>query len=359
MKNEVRQVMTGSIPIPAQEATAKIDTIPRILCGTYPTPLEEMVRLRELLGAGCPRLFIKRDDYTGTGFGSNKLRKLDYAMARELERGTTAVVTIAGERSNHARVTAAVCAKLGLRCLLVLNKATDDLYPEGLVPASRFVYELFGAELRWVGSREEREPAALDLVEELQAAGEKASYLPLGVSFPLGALGFVRAVREVMDQFAKLDVYPSHIFHASTSGGTQAGMIVGCELFGKTKVKIVGVSPDDPSEDVSKRVSEIANGICKLLGAPVSDIRVDEVNVLDGFIGPGYGIETTESKDALQLLARTEGIILDPTYTAKTMAALLDWIAKANLTESDTVLFWHTGGQLASFYSPSDRNGSN
>lgn len=344
-------ISTQSQPIALQ-----LDAIPRIRCGVYPTPLEEMTRLRENLGPKCPRLFVKRDDFTGTGFGSNKLRKLDYAIASEIDRGTTTIVTIAGECSNHARVTAAVCARLGLRCVLVLNKADSDSIPAGMIPASRYVYETFGAKVHWVASRNERERTALALVDEMLASDEKAAYLPLGVSFPLGAIGFVQAVREIDEQFRPVGTFPSHIFHASTSGGTQAGMIAGCRLFGHTNTQIVGVSPDDPSDEVAKRVASIIGGMPAHLETSNLDITSDEIMVLDEFIGSGYGKETPESIYAASMAARTEAIILDHTYTAKTFAALLSWIDEGRFTASDNVLFWHTGGQLGGFYAPA--NGS-
>jgi 1-aminocyclopropane-1-carboxylate deaminase/D-cysteine desulfhydrase-like pyridoxal-dependent ACC family enzyme len=337
--------------VQAKTPAARLDSFQRVECGFYPTPLEELKRLREKIGKQCPRLFIKRDDYTGTGFGSNKLRKLDYAMAREIERGTRTIVTIAGEKSNHARVTAAVCARLGLHCVLILNHTGAGAIPAGLKAASRFVYEMFGAEIRWVSCREEREPAALKTVEELRAAGEEAAYIPLGVSFPLGALGFARAVGEVLEQFDCFGATPNYIFHASTSGGTQAGMIAGCRLFGDPETKVVGVSPDDSASEIAARVASITNGVFELLNQP-HKIFEEEVIVLDSYVGDGYAVETPKGKTACELLAKTEGVILDPVYTAKAFAALLDWIEKGRLTESDTVLFWHTGGQLAYFYAP-------
>lgn len=347
-------MLTTDLPQTAREA---LEAIPRIICGMFPTPLEELKRLRETLGENCPRLFIKRDDYTGTGFGGNKLRKLDYAMAAELERGTQIIVTVGGEKSNHARVTAAVCARLGLRCILVLNKASagnsTDSNSEKFVPASRFVYEMFGAEVKWVGSREQRESTGLKLVAELESAGEKAAYLPLGLSYPLGALGFVEAVRELVGQFYyEVGAVPDYIFHSSSSGGTQAGIVAGCRLFGAEKAKVIGVSPDDPADEIAGRVADIANGIYEKLQIQIPRIKPGEITVLDEFIGKGYGIETEASGQAAKLLARTEGIILDPIYTAKAMAALLEWVREGKFTRDDKVLFWHTGGQLAYFYAP-------
>jgi 1-aminocyclopropane-1-carboxylate deaminase/D-cysteine desulfhydrase-like pyridoxal-dependent ACC family enzyme len=325
---------------------AALNAFPRLECGFYPTPLEEMPRLRAALGRDCPRLFIKRDDLIGTGFGSNKVRKLDYAIARETARGAETIVTIAGEKSNHARVTAAVCARLGLRCVLVLNRAENGAVPRGLKAASRFAYEMYGAEIHWVASRAEREPKAFELTAKL---GARAAFIPLGVSFPLGALGFARAVQEVKEQFAALDVWPDYIFHASTSGGTQAGLIAGCRLAGADNTNIVGVSPDDPAEEIAGRVAEIVNGVYELLQTPPEPAQI---TVLDEFIGAGYGVETAAGRAALELTARTEGVMLDPVYTAKAMAALFDWIKCGKLSADDNVLFWHTGGQLAFFYTP-------
>lgn len=326
--------------------TTLLEAFPRVACGFYPTPLEELVSLRRVFGKNCPRIFIKRDDYTGTGFGSNKLRKLDFAIARELQKGTKTIITIAGEKSNHARVTAAVCAKFGLKCILVLNKAEKGIIPLGLKCGSRYIYELLGAEIHWVECRNDREPKALEIAERL---GESAAYIPLGVSVPLGALGFVNAIHEVKNQFNELNVQPNYIFHAGTSGGTQAGMIAGCQLFGWEKTKIIAVSPDDRSAEIAKRVADITNGIYQILDKKV-DVAASEITVLDEFIGDGYGIETIEGQKAVKLLAEHEAVILDPVYTAKAMSALFDWIKVGRLTAQDNILFWHTGGQLAWFY---------
>lgn len=338
---------TKRVSIPAD-----LQNIPRIQCGFYPTPLEEMTRLQEELGKACPRLFIKRDDYLGTGFGGNKLRKLEYAMAPEIEFGTKTIVTIGGEKSNHARVTAAICARLGLRCVLVLDRSDTNSDSNDRLPASRFVYELMGAQVRWVANREEREETAMALVQEMNESGEKASYLPLGLSFPLGSLGYVSAVREVIGQFSQIDSQPNFIFHSSSSGGTQAGLVAGKELFGHDEIKIVGVSPDDPEKAIARKVAKIVNGIYELLEISSGNVAWEDVCVLDEFVGDGYGIDTEESKSVTQLLARMEGIILDPVYTSKAMAALIDWIRRGKFDRDDIVLFWHTGGQLAHFYAP-------
>ena len=333
-----------------QIIVSRFERVPRLHIGYYPTPLEEMTRLGEALGGG-PRLFIKRDDYTGAGFGGNKVRKLDYMLAQAVADAAKVVITIGGEKSNHARVTAAMCARLGLRCILVLNRAATASSASYFKPASLVVDEMVGAEIHLVDSREERRSRATEIAAHLREQGKRVMEIPLGASVPLGALGFARAMQEVMTQFTEIGARPTHIFHSSSSGGTQAGLLVGLQLFAEEDINIIGVSPDDPAAAITASVAEIVNGIHQLLE---TDLRISaaQVQVLDQYIGEGYGIQTPEGIAAAKLLAAREGIILDPTYTAKAFAALLDWINTGKLTAEDTVLFWHTGGQLALFYAP-------
>lgn len=326
-------------------ALEKLNSFPHLTWGNYPTPIEEMPRLQAALGGNAPRLFIKRDDYTGPGFGGNKVRKLEYFLAQAIANKCEAVITIGGIKSNHCRVTAAFCARLGLRCILVLNASTMPLHK----PASLWVDELYGAEVHLVSNREERTTTMRSLVEKLRAEGVKVCEVPLGASTPLGALGYVAAMFETACQLSKDDLYFDYLFHASSSGGTQAGIVAGCQLFAMDDLQVIGVSPDDSAESIAAHVSAIIDGIGALLD--VADLKT-HVTVLDDYIGAGYGISTPESEAAIRLLARTEGIVLDPTYSAKAMAALLDWIQQGKLTARDQVLFWHTGGQLALFDAP-------
>lgn len=339
--------------------SSHLDSIARLPFGCYPTPLEELTRLRTALqgeGVAVPRLFIKRDDYTGAGFGGNKVRKLEYVLARAVADGAEAVITTGGEKSNHARVTAMLCARRGLRCVLVANPATPGTVPPGLKPASLYVNELVGAEIHRIAGRAERAPAVAALTTRLRAAGQRVVEVPLGASIPLGALGYVQALAEVSAQCDTLSIKPDYIFHASSSGGTQAGLLVGAQLCGLAETRILGVSPDDPSADIAAHVEAIARGTFDLLNLAAPPALHERTMVLDDYIGDGYGLNTPASLEAMQLLARTEGILLDPVYTAKAMAALMDWIRCGKLRESDTVIFWHTGGQLAMFYMPqSDR----
>jgi D-cysteine desulfhydrase family pyridoxal phosphate-dependent enzyme len=334
-----------------ERAIGRLGAIPCLKCGVYPTPIEEAPRLRRALGRGVPRIFIKRDDYTGPGFGGNKVRKLEYVLAQAVADGVEVAITSGGVKSNHARVTAAMCAKLGIRCILALNAAA--VAHEGLDPASLSVDELFGAEIIRVGRREDRAPTVEAVAERLRGEGKRVALIPIGASVPLGALGFVRAVAEAKAQFDAMDTRVDYIFHSSSSGGTQAGIVAGCQLFDWQGVKVIGVSPDDSSEAISEEVGKIIRGVGQMLGAQLSE----EVTVLDEYVGDGYGVPSPQGSQAIALLAREEGIILDPVYTAKAMAGLIDWSRKGRMTENDNVLFWHTGGQLALFYVPQEGEG--
>jgi D-cysteine desulfhydrase family pyridoxal phosphate-dependent enzyme len=329
-----------------EQAIERFNAIPHLNYGVFPTPIEEAPRFRQALGGGAPRVFIKRDDYTGPGFGGNKVRKLEYVLAKAVADGVEVAVTSGGLKSNHARVTAAMCARIGLRCVLVLNSAAVTY--EGLKPASLAVDELLGAEVVRVASREERATMVESVAESLRGEGKKVAVIPIGASIPLGALGFVRAVEETKSRLEAIDTRIDYVFHSSSSGGTQAGIVAGCQLFDWRGVKVVGVSPDDPSASISAEVGKIIRGVGEALGAQLSE----DVTVLDDYVGAGYGVPSAQGDEAIELLARTEGVILDPVYTAKAMAALIDWVRKGKLTENDNVMFWHTGGQLALFYVP-------
>jgi 1-aminocyclopropane-1-carboxylate deaminase/D-cysteine desulfhydrase-like pyridoxal-dependent ACC family enzyme/acyl dehydratase len=333
-----------------EPAHERLHHFPRLNFGFYPTPIEELSRLRTALGPNAPRLLIKRDDYTGPGFGGNKVRKLEYALAQAKTDGAEIIITMGGEKSNHARVTATLCARLGLRCELVMNPPAVRF--EGLQPASLLTDQLYGATIHRVANREERRTRAAELLAAYEQAGQRAVLLPLGASTPIGALGYVRAVEETKAQLAALNVQVTHVVHATSSGGTQAGLVAGCQLF-DWRVRVLGISPDDPSASIAAEVGQIIDGIGELLELPAGTLD-NRVTVLDEFVGGGYGIPTDESTAALQLLARQEGLLLDPVYTAKAMAGLLALIQRGELTAADTMLFWHTGGQLALFYALED-----
>jgi D-cysteine desulfhydrase family pyridoxal phosphate-dependent enzyme len=304
-----------------------------------PTVIEPMVSLLLAIGGG-PRLFIKRDDAIPFGFGGNKVRKLALVAARAVADGADTLITAGGVQSNHARATAAAAAKLGLRAVLVANGQA----PERLT-ANALLDHLLGAEVVYVPSREDRAPMIQEVAERLRQEGRRPFAIPIGASTPLGALGFVLAMAELVDQMPPPDV----IIHSTSSGGTQAGLVAGCRLL-DLPTRVVGISADDTSASLQSTVRAIVSGIADLLDIDLTKLsRGTAIEVDDRFVGDGYGIPTDESRDALELTARTEAIFLDPTYTAKAMAGLIAYVRQQKFKDNQTVLFWHTGGQVGLF----------
>jgi len=298
-----------------------------------------MPRLSAILGGG-PRLFIKRDDAIPFGFGGNKVRKLALVAARAAAENADTLVTAGGVQSNHARATAAAAARLGMRAVLVANGS-----PPARKTANALLDELLGAEVVYVDSREARAPMIQEVAERLRTTGRRPFAIPIGASTPLGALAFALAVAELVDQMPAPDV----IVHATSSGGTQAGLVAGCRLLGLT-TRVIGVSADDSSSSLQAQVRAIVSGVADLLKLdPAALARGTAIEVDDKFVGGGYGIASDESREAIELTARTEAIFLDPTYTAKAMAGLIAYVRRRKLTEGQTVVFWHTGGQVGLF----------
>jgi D-cysteine desulfhydrase family pyridoxal phosphate-dependent enzyme len=319
-----------------REMLARFPSLPFI---PAPTIVEPMPRLLMLLGGG-PRLYIKRDDAIPFGFGGNKVRKLALVAARAVADGADTLITAGGVQSNHARATAAAAAKLGLRAVLVANGEA----PERLT-ANALLDDLLGAEVVYVPSRVDRMPMMLQLAERLRGQGRRPFAIPLGASTPLGALGFALALAELVDQMPAPDV----IIHSTSSGGTQAGLVAGCRLLG-LHTRVVGISADDSSASLQSQVRAIVSGIADLLDLdPERLSHGTAIEVDDRFVGDGYGIPTDESREAIELAARTEAIFLDPTYTAKAMAGLIAYVRQQKFKENQNVVFWHTGGQVGLF----------
>lgn len=329
--------MVAAMPLEPHErvrARLALDALPRIALVTQATPVHEMPALRKVLGGG-PRLLVKRDDLIGFGFGGNKVRKLALVAARAREEGCDTLVTTGGVQSNHARVTAAVAAHLGMRCVLVLNGRPPDV-PSG----NALLDAMLGAEVHYVASRAERSVAMGALAERLAERGHRPFLIPLGASTSLGALGYAQAVGELVAQ----GVVPDVIVHSTSSGGTQAGLLAGCDIH-DIHPRVVGISADDPPDVLAPFIRMLVEQMGSLLGLPgpslVRDLR-PEVDA--GFVGGGYGEPTTASCEAQALVARAEGVFLDPTYTAKAVAGLIAYVRRGQFDDSQTVLFWHTGG---------------
>jgi L-cysteate sulfo-lyase len=334
MKQEV--LYSPVTPAALRDAIARFPSLPFVPSATL---IEPLPRLAARLGGG-PRLLIKRDDAIAFGFGGNKVRKLALVAARAQADGADTLITAGGVQSNHARATAAAAARLGMRAVLVVNGAAQDR-----LTGNALLDRLLGADVVYVGSREERAPMVLEIADRLRAEGRRPFTIPVGASTPLGALGLTLALAELVDQMPAPDV----IVHSTSSGGTQAGLLAGCRLLG-LPTRIVGISADDASDALAPQIAAIISGIADLLqmdpGALTGGTAID---VDDRFVGGGYGIATDGSREAIDLAARTEAIFLDPTYTAKAMAGLIAYVRQQKFVKGETVLFWHTGGQVGLF----------
>jgi 1-aminocyclopropane-1-carboxylate deaminase/D-cysteine desulfhydrase-like pyridoxal-dependent ACC family enzyme len=313
-----------------------LDTIPSLRLAPYPSPVEETERLRHALGLGA-RLLVKRDDATAFAFGGNKVRKMQFVAAAALQAGADTLVTTGGLQSNHARVTAAAAAKFGMRGVLIVNGTAPDR-----PTANALLDDLLGAEIRYVASRDDRAPALERAAQDIRRRGGTPYVIPLGASTPLGAAAFVAAIAELRAQIDPPDV----IIHATSSGGTQAGLVAGCALAG-WHTHVIGISADESSHSLTMQIRGLFPGLAELLHVEPRRLHAYDVDVDDRFVGEGYGIPTPESRAAIKLAARTEALFLDPTYTAKAMAGLA---ARASeFRPGMTVLFWHTGGQVGLF----------
>ncbi|HEU4690294.1 MAG TPA: D-cysteine desulfhydrase family protein [Vicinamibacterales bacterium] len=317
------------------DVTAALPSVP---LADHPTPVEELPRLRDALGGG-PRLLVKRDDTIGFAFGGNKVRKMRLVAADAQRQGADTLITSGGIQSNHARVTAAAAAKLGMRCVLIANGT-----PPSRPTANALLDALLGAEVRYVADRTQRASAMEAAGAELRALGRRPYLIPIGASTPLGAAAFVRAVHELLTQIDPPDL----IIHSTSSGGTQAGLVAGCALAG-IATRVVGISADETSADLTREIRSIMGGLPQLLGIEPGALASATFEVDDRFVGGGYGIATRESEEAIELMARTEAIFLDPTYTAKAAAGLIARWRAREFSAARTVLFWHTGGQVGLF----------
>jgi D-cysteine desulfhydrase family pyridoxal phosphate-dependent enzyme len=313
-------------------------SLPSVPLAPGPTAVEELTRLRAALGGG-PRLLVKRDDTIGFAFGGNKVRKMRLVAADALAHQADTLITAGGVQSNHARVTAAAAARLGLHCVLVANGVPPER-PSGNALLDR----LLGAEIRYVSTRAERAAMMETEAAARRKAGHHVYVIPIGASTPLGAAAFVHAVTELLEQMPAPDV----IVHATSSGGTQAGLVAGCEL-ARISTRVLGISADESAASLQRDIRLILTGLCPLLRLQPGSLDSARVEVDDQFVGGGYGVPTAESTAALELLARTEAVFLDPTYTAKAMAGLIAYVRRGIFKETDTVLFWHTGGQVGIF----------
>lgn len=313
------------------------DHLPRIPLGFFPTPLEELTRLSKALGG--PRIWMKRDDQTGLATGGNKTRKLEFSLGEALKQKAHTLVTLGAVQSNHCRQTAAAAVRCGLRCVLVLRG-----HAPRQVTGNLLLDHLLGAEVIFAGDRT-REEVADEVFERLKAEGAAPYFIPVGASNEVGAIGFVAGMEELDGQLKQLNLKVDRVVFGSSSGGTQTGLCLGTKLLG-FKGQIAAIAIDSTRAELSAEVARIAQGAIQRLGVDLA-FSADEVVAYDGYLGAGYSIMGESEKEAIDLLARYEGILLDPVYTGRAMAGLIDLIRKGDIGRNETILFWHTGGAAA------------
>ncbi|GIV63804.1 MAG: 1-aminocyclopropane-1-carboxylate deaminase [Bellilinea sp.] len=309
--------------------------IPRVRIAHLPTPIEPMARIGAALGG--VKLWVKRDDLTGLAGGGNKIRKLEYVLAEAQANGARTLITVGAVQSNHCRQTAALAARFGLECILVLSGEKENP-PSG----NLLLDQLFGAEIIYC-RMEERDQVLQQAFEEAWSAGKRPFLIPLGASTPVGAVGYLTAFEEFLSQGVEVD----WIVVATSSAGTQAGLVLGALRTG-WKGKVLGISIDHPAAELQQRVAELVNESAERVGLKV-DCQPEEVMVNDQYLGKGYGIPSPQEVEAIRLFARYEGLLLDPVYTGRAAAGLLDLVRTGFFTPQDRVLFWHTGGTPALF----------
>lgn len=320
------------------ELKNKIERLPRVRFANLPTPLEEMPRLSERLGG--PRIWIKRDDLTGLVFGGNKVRKLEFEMAEALNKKADVIVTSGALQSNHAFATLAAARKLGLRAILLLRGEEPDEYNGNLL-----LDRIFGAEIRFIRAESHETMEIMrKTAEELRNEGHNPYVIPF--SSPLGSVGYVNAFLELISQARDRGINVDYIIHAAGSGGTQAGLVVGNKAL-KSGVKIIGIATESNSRLINV-TGEIANKCAQLLGLDPS-IGGEDITISTEFVGAGYGVVTEEIKETIRLVAETEGILLDPVYTAKAMTGLIKLVKRGFFKKDENVVFIHTGGLPAIF----------
>ncbi len=299
-----------------------------------PTPLHPLPRFSAWLGGA--EVWIKRDDLTPLALGGNKLRKLAFLLADALAQDATDLVTTGAAQSNHCRQTAAAAAQAGLGCHLVLRGQPDDR-PGGNVLIDR----LLGAEIHWAGGPDTG-PAMASVAADLRAAGRRPYAIPLGGSTPVGAAGYAAAWQEMNEQAQALGIEFDAVVFATSSGGTQAGLAVGAGG-AVWPGAIHGISVDHKIPDLAAVTERLTQATADLLQIPTPH----PVIIHDDYIGAGYGIVNDADREAILALARTEGVLVDPVYTGRALAGLIDLVRRGLLT--GRVLFWHTGGAPALF----------
>ncbi len=312
--------------------------LPRLHFANLPTPIEFLPRLSEALNG--PRIFVKRDDLTGLAFGGNKTRKLEFLLADAQEIGARTLITAGAVQSNHCRQTAAAANRFGFACILVLMGEKPSS-PSG----NNFLDQFLGADFVWAG-KSDREQVLEQTFETAIKDGRRPYLIPYGGSNGKGAAAYAYAMQEMLDQKRDFD----WVIIPSSSGGTQAGLVVGQHIYGY-QGQILGISIDNLALDLKERVADLARETAHVLGED-GEFATEGIMVNDDYLGAGYGIMGDVEKEALKLFAQHEGLLLDPVYTGRAAAGLIDLIRSGFFSADQSLLFWHTGGTPALFADP-------
>ena len=338
--------------------------LPRLRFAHLPTPIEPLSRLSQALAG--PQLWVKRDDQTGLALGGNKTRKLEFLLADAQAHGARMLITGGAAQSNHCRLTAAAAARFGFKCRLVLTDAglptklprrSDSIGSAGFEPGvatksltgNRMLDHLLGAKIIWSQSGE-REETLRDTFNTAWEAGERPYLIPYGGSNEVGATGYVIAIQELIEQCtgsSPLNSPPDWIIFPTSSGGTHAGLAAGARLFGYHG-KILGICIDEAADTMRPRVAQLAASTADVNGVPL-EIPTESILANDSYLGEGYGVMSDAEPEAIFLFARIEGVLLDPVYTGRAAAGMIDLIRRGFFKRDETVLFWHTGGTPALF----------
>lgn len=330
--------------ISEEELQKKVDSFPRVKLVNLPTPLEKMPRLTKLLNG--PQLWVKREDSTGLAFGGNKERKTEFAFGDALSKKADTVITTGPVQSNHSRATAAAASRLGLKIILVLTGEEPQIYDGNLLLDS-----LLGAEIRFLHGpprKLDRASYMEEIAEDLRQKDHVPYVIPAGASYPPGAIAYANAMLELLEQARNCDFRIDHIVHGAGSGGTQAGMVLATKAI-ESEVNILGICAEPHSQDqLTKKTMEIVKVTAQILDVEVA-LKPDDVVLNENYAGEAYEVPTSEAVKAIRLLAHTEGILLDPIYTGRAMAGLLNLIRRGHFEKDSNIVFIHTGGTPALF----------
>ncbi len=316
-----------------------LESIPKINLGCYPTPLYQMKNLSRKTGLN---LFIKREDLSGLGLGGNKIRKLEYLLADAKKKECDAIITTGAAQSNHAMLTAAACRVLNLEPILVLKERGVTSLKGNLL-----LSKILDAEVHFVDTDDKEivKNEVDSIMKRIEKAGKKPYFIPTGGSVPLGVIGYISAVSEMMAQSQKQDIRIDHIVCASGSGGIQAGLVAGVKLLNKnTKVTGINISSN---KELAEVIANLANGALELLSSDKKLLQ--EEIIVEDYVGEGYAIPSKEGTEAIKIVARSEGIMLDHAYTGKAFGGLLSLANKGYFDKGENILFIHTGGVPALF----------